>query len=296
MTPKSRAEGVLLFLTVIWGSTFVVGKVVLGEIPPLQMISLRFTLATVIIFSLFFRSIFPLRRDQLVKGGVLGLFLFLGFIVQTIGLTITTASKSAFITGMMVVFVPLLQIVVERRAPKLGNIVGVVVVTVGLWFLTSPAGAAFNAGDALTLLGALLFGVYIVYLDVVAKEMSVAQLTFLQVGTNAVLALGTMVLFESAPLSISRDNGIGLLYLTLFATVATTFLQTKYQKDTTPTRAVIIFTIEPVFAGIFASVFLGERMGWLGMLGGAFIIAGVLVSELSESIPFLDKSFDLPES
>jgi drug/metabolite transporter (DMT)-like permease len=295
MKAKTRAEGVLLGLALIWGSTFVVGKLVLVEMTPLQMISIRFTVATIILFTIFFRSILPLRRDQVMKGAILGLFLFLGFVTQTIGLTITTASKSAFITGMMVVFVPLLQVVVEKKSPKLGNIAGVLIVTLGLWFLTSPDGASFNAGDAMTLVCALLFGVYIVYLDVVSHDMSPLQITFLQVATNAVLALAAMSLFERAPLTFSHGTAIGIVYLTLIATVMTTFLQAKYQKDTTPTRAVVIFTIEPVFASITAALFLGERLGWLGMIGGGCIVMGVLVSELSDVVPILNRSFDFPE-
>lgn len=295
MKAKTRAEVVLLGLALIWGSTFVVGKLVLAEMTPLQMISIRFVVATVILFAIFFRSILPLRRDQVLKGAILGLFLFLGFVTQTIGLTITTASKSAFITGMMVVFVPLLQVVVEKKSPKLGNIAGVLIVTLGLWFLTSPDGASFNAGDAMTLVCALLFGIYIVYLDVISHDMSPIQITFLQVATNAVLALAAMSLFERAPLTFSRGTAMGIVYLTLIATVITTFLQAKYQKDTTPTRAVVIFTIEPVFASITAALFLGERLGVLGMIGGGCIVAGVLISELSDSVPFLNRSFDFPE-
>lgn len=296
MTGKARAEGVLLCITIIWGTTFALGKVVLEDVTPLQMISFRFTLSTILLLALFFRSIFPLRLDQALKGGLLGLFLFLGFVVQTIGLSITSASKSAFITGMVVVFVSLLQIIVGRRPPKFGNILGVMIVTLGLWFLTSPEGAAFNAGDAFTLACAVLFAMYMVYLDVISREMSAVQLTFLQVGTNALLAIGAMSIFESAPLRLTPFNTVALVYLALFATVITTFMQTKYQKDTTPTRAAIIFTMEPVFASVIAAVFLGEHLGFLGITGGALIVTGVLVSELSDYIPLLNKSFGSTDS
>jgi len=296
VTQKSRAELVLFCMTLIWGSTFVLGKIVLREMPPLQMIAIRFVFSTVVIFLAAFRSIFPLRLDQLRKGFFLGLFLFLGFVPQTIGLTITSASKSAFITGMMVVFVPLLQIIIERKPPKLGNLAGVVCVVAGLWFLTSPAGSSFNLGDGLSLVCAALFGVYIVYLDVISNDMSPAQLTFIQVSTNAILSIIAMVFFESAPLHLSWTGGATLVYLAVFATLLTTFMQTRFQKFTTPTRAVIIFTIEPVFASLIAALVLGEQLGVLGILGGALIIAGVLVSELSEGIPMLNRSLGATDS
>jgi len=291
VTRKTRAEGVLLALTLIWGSTFVVGKLVLVSITPLQMIAARFTLATVFLLAFFSRRIFPLTRRQLLRGGVLGVFLFLGFVAQTVGLTMTTASKSAFITGMMVVFVPLLQVVIERRSPRIGNLAGVAVVTGGLWLLTSPAGAAFGTGDMLTLVCAVLFAVYIVYIDVVAHEMSALQLTFIQMASNAIFSLAGSAAFDTLPARVPGGAVVAILYLTIFATVLTTFMQTRYQKETSPTRAAVIFTIEPVFAAVSAALVLGEQIGVGGAAGGGLIIGGVLLSELSDGIPLLNRSF-----
>jgi drug/metabolite transporter (DMT)-like permease len=291
VTVKSRAEGVLIALTMIWGSTFVIGKIVLQTMSPLQMIAFRFTISSLFFLAFFFRRIFPLNRRQIIRGGILGIFLFLGFVAQTVGLTLTTASKSAFITGMMVVFVPLLQVIIERRPPKVGNIAGVAVVSAGLWLLTSPSGSSFNAGDALTLLCAVLFAIYIVYIDVVAHDMSALQLTFLQMATNAVLALGATLAFDALPSMVPVGTLVAVLYLTVFATILTTFLQTRFQKETTPTRAAIIFTIEPVVAAVSAAVVLGERAGLGGAVGGGLIIGGVLLSELSEGIPLLNRPF-----
>ena len=296
MTRKTRAEGVLLALTLIWGSTFVVGKLVLVSVTPLQMIAARFMLATIFLLAFFSRRIFPLTRKQVVRGGILGVFLFLGFVAQTVGLTMTTASKSAFITGMMVVFVPLLQVVIERRSPRIGNLVGVAVVTAGLWVLTSPAGASLGTGDVLTLLCAVLFAVYIVYIDVVAHEMSALQLTFIQMSSNAIFALAASAAIDTLPARVPGGGTVvAIIYLTIFATVLTTFMQTRYQKETSPTRAAIIFTIEPVFAAVTAAIVLGEQIGVGGAAGGALIIGGVLLSELSDGIPLLNRSFGSAE-
>jgi drug/metabolite transporter (DMT)-like permease len=223
-------------------------------------------------------------------------FLYLGFVAQNIGLKYTTASKSAFITSLTVVFVPLLQVIIERRSPKLGNIIGVCIVSTGLWFLTSPTGSSFNEGDALTLLCAVFFAVYIVYLDVVSKEMTTLRLTFLQLASTSVCGLISVTAFEHLVVSLSPTLITVVMYLTLFATILTTFIQTRFQKDTTPTRAGIIFTVEPVFASIFAYVLLHEQIGAAGLLGGALIVAGVLTSELSDAVPFLNASFGPTEN
>ena len=291
MTTRSRAEVALLSMTVIWGGTFAVVKIGMVDVSPILLIAIRFLIATTFYLVFFSRKLFPIPWPAVAKGCILGFFLFLGFITQNIGLTITTASKSAFITSMMVIFVPLLQFIIEKRAPKIGNIVGVIIVVVGLWFLTSPAGAEFNAGDALTLVCAVVFALYIVYLDVISHEMTALQLTFIQVVATALFSSLTTVFFEDAYFRFSTQSVLSLLYLTGLATIVTLFVQTKYQKDTTPTRAVIIFSIEPVFASIIAWWLLSEQLGALGILGASLIIAGVLVSELSDSIPGLNRSF-----
>jgi drug/metabolite transporter (DMT)-like permease len=290
MTKKTRAELVLLATTVIWGGTFVVNKIALVDTSPLLFITVRFFIASVFFLVFFRKAILPLPPGALFHGGLLGLFLFLGFSTQTVGLLYTTASKSAFITGMMVVFVPVVQVLVEHRAPKVGNILGIVVVVIGLWLLTAPQGASFNKGDALSLVCAVFFAVYIVHLDIVSQKMSALQLTFLQTAAMMVLAgLGTLC-FEQVSVTVTRDLLLSLAYLTIFATIFTLFVQTRFQKDTTPTRAVVIFSIEPVIASAIAAVVLGETLGREGLLGGALIIGGVLVSELSDAIPGLNRA------
>jgi drug/metabolite transporter (DMT)-like permease len=289
---KTRAELALIAATCVWGGTFPIVKVGMNYVSPVLLIAVRFVVATVVLLLFFHRRIFPIPRASMMKGAVLSLFLFLGFVAQNIGLTITSASKSAFITGMMVIFVPLLQFVIERRLPKIGNIVGVVIVAAGLWFLTSPVGAGLNAGDALTLVCALLFAVYIVYLDVISKEMTPMQLVFLQMFCTAMYALIATLAFETPVFHWSGEGIAALLYLTFLATLVTTYVQTRFQKDTTPTRAVVIFSIEPVVASLMAALILGERMGTLGVFGGALIVGGVLISELSDAVPWLNRSVD----
>lgn len=281
MSTRGRAELFLLSITLIWGSTFVATKLVLESISPFLYVVLRFSFASIIFAVFTWNRVKKTTVATARKGFFLGALLFAGFSLQTVGLEYTTASKSAFVTGMLVVLTPLCQILIEKRVPKLGNIAGVALVTAGLFFLTSPKGAEFNFGDALTLGCALCFALYIVYLDVFTKEHDAAQLTLIQFATAAVgggLVAGTMeyVWIDSNPELLSW-----LLYLTVVATVVAIYVQTKYQKETTPTRAAVIFSVEPVIAAVFAYLVLGEVMGLLGILGGGLILAGVLVSELT---------------
>jgi drug/metabolite transporter (DMT)-like permease len=241
---------------------------------------------------LVWRKIRPLSASAIAKGSILGILLFFGFVAQNIGLTITSASKSAFITGMMVIFVPLLQVIIERKVPKIGNVVGIGVVCAGLWLLTSPEGSSFNLGDALTVICAIFFAVYIVYLDVVSQEMTTERLLIVQVGSMAIFSWIAVALFETPRFVVSPVSILTMVYLTLLATLTTTWVQTRFQKETTPTRAVVIFSVEPVIAAAVAYVMLGELLAFSGMVGGALILVGVLLSELSDSIPGLRRSLD----
>jgi drug/metabolite transporter (DMT)-like permease len=283
MTTRTRAELFLLSITLIWGSTFALSKYLLESISPLFYIGVRFALALVIFTVLAFSRVRSTTKDAFLKGGILGVLLFSGFAAQTIGLQYTGATKSAFITGMMVVFTPICQIIIERKAPKVGNIIGILLVTVGLYLLTSPAGSEFNLGDGLNLFCAITFALYIVYLDVFSKGQDPVHLTISQFVVCAVLGFAAAFLFEPLRFHPSAGAYGALVYLTIFATVIALFVQTRFQKDTTPTRSAVIFSIEPVLAAGFAYVVLGEVLGVAGMVGGGLIVGGVLVSELSPS-------------
>ncbi len=289
MTTQTRAESALLATTLIWGSTFVFVKIGLEDISPVLMTGVRFLLAAAAFLALFNRQLFPITREEFVRAFVLGFFLYLGFISQNIGLTITTASKSAFITSLMVVFVPIIQFLVEKRSPTWGNILGIIVVLAGLWLMTSPSGGGFNIGDGLTLICAILFAYYIVYLDIASKMVSVGKLAFVQTVVAGVFGILSALAAEEMRFTPTFSMISSMIYLTVFATVITTYVQTRYQKDTTPTRAAIIFTIEPVWASAFAAIALAERLGWLEVGGAVLIITGVLISELSITIPGLNK-------
>ncbi len=295
MTKRRKAEIILLGATVIWGGTFAIVKGSLNEISPLFFIAVRFIIAAFLFYIIFWKNLKKIDLETIQKGSVLGILLFLGFASQTIGLQTTTASKAAFLTGTMVIFTPIFQFIMQKRAPMLGNAIGVLIVTAGLYILTSPKGSEFNFGDGLNLVCAIVFAVYIVYLDTATQEGDPAQLTFIQLVTNGILSLTAALLFENIIFQPSSNLFFSFVYLILLATMLTLYLQTKWQKETTPTRAAVIFTIEPVFAAIIAYILLTEIIGITGIIGGAIIIVGLIVSEISDEIPGLNISLNLKE-
>lgn len=283
MTTRSRAELFLFATTFIWGSTFVVVKAGSENISSSLFIVMRFGIGAVIFAIYLYKQLNAITIQTLKKSAILGSMLGVGILLQNQGIYITTASKSAFITGLMVIFTPIAQLIIERKAPKLGNLIGVIVVTYGLYLLTSPSGFEINFGDILVFISAIIFGIYIVYLDIFSKNENPLHLAFLQVTMTTITAL-IFVPFETIRFIPSTQLILSLLYMGICATVFTTYFQTRYQKDTTPTRAVIIFTIEPVIAAVLAYFVLGELLGIVGIIGASLIVVGILVSEFFDSL------------
>jgi drug/metabolite transporter (DMT)-like permease len=295
MTKQYRAELYMAAVTFIWGSTFVISKSLLDYTTPLAYTALRFFLSAAIVLILFYKRVSLIPLSTMLKGTVLGIFLFFGFALQTVGLQYTSASKSAFFTGMLVVLTPIVHFTVqhflkmEKKPLRTGNIIGVIFAAFGLFLLTSPEGSSFNYGDALTLGCAVLFALYIVYLDFASSEPDKLQLTYIQFLVCGILGLISAILFENSHIVFSWQFISGLLYLTIFATIISMWVQNQFQGDTTPTRAALIFALEPVIAAVFAYYFRNEIIGIVGALGGAIILLGLLVSEFSDNLPFLKR-------
>lgn len=280
MSRSHKAELILLSITLIWGGTFAVVKFALSDASPLTFLAVRFGAATLVFPLIYRKNYFSMDKETFLGGLLLGVLLMVGFAFQTIGLKYTTASKSAFITGLLVAFTPIAQAIIEKRMPSRGSLIGVGLVAVGLYLLTSPSGQGFNIGDLLTLFCAISYAIYIVYLDIFSKKHDVSKLTLLQLAVTGMLSITFAPFVETMHIHFTTGFLWALLYTAILATVFATYLQTKYQRDTTPTRAAIIFSMEPVMANVIAFFAFGEFVGWIGAVGGIFIIAGLLSSEL----------------
>jgi drug/metabolite transporter (DMT)-like permease len=291
---ERRAEIFLLSLTIIWGSTFVVVKDSLSAVSPMLYVALRFSLASVMFAAFFYKRIFPIERTLFRQALPVAVLLFIGFAFQTLGLKYTTASKSGFITGLYVIITPFVQSVMEKKMPGRNVWIGTAAVSVGLFLLTSPtaeiAESGFNIGDFFTLLCAASFSFYMVQLDMLTATNDSAsdrepqngltfKITFIQLGVTAVLAALASPLVETLHAEPSIKLGSLLLYMALMATVLTTLLQTRFQKEVSPSRAAIIFSMESVFAAVFAFLFLNERLSSSALAGTILIVLGLIIAE-----------------
>jgi drug/metabolite transporter (DMT)-like permease len=266
----------LIAITVVWGTTFVIVKGSLETIPVSLLLALRFSLAAAAFAFVRF------DRRAVMPALWLGLLAFAGFATQTMGLSITSASRSAFITGLSVVLTPLVAAswFRQRVAPRI-YLAGVVAVA-GLALLTLRGGdgQGLNSGDLWTVGTALSYAVYIVYLGQVAGRASVPALAGMQHLPMAILAWLWAAPELGALAHVPLQTYLAIAYLALVATALVAVLQVAAQRVVPASVAAIVFVLEPVFAATFAWWLAGETLGPAGWAGGLLVVLAMLIAEL----------------
>ena len=292
MSQRARAEAALLFNTLLWGSTFVLVKQALNDISTLLFLAMRFSLATAALVPLVVRAHGPhgsaaqcasppSLAKQLSAGALCGTFLFSGYILQTLGLRLTTPPKSAFLTGLTSVMVPFGAALVYKIRPQVSEVVGVMLATAGLALMTlnAPTGA-MNPGDLLTVLCAVGFAAHIVTLGHFSERMRFEILSIAQVGAAAAWSLGLMWVVES-PRAEWRPGVVWTVVITgLLATALAFTIQAWAMQYTTSTRTALIYMFEPVVAWATSFWLVGEGLSARAAGGAALILLGILMVEL----------------
>ena len=273
-------EAILILITMFWGGTFLAVQYAVTLSGPFFFVGVRFAMAAVAVGLLCARSLRGLTRLELKAGVVIGVAIALGYSLQTWGLQSIPSSKSAFITAMYVPLVPLLQWLCLGRMPGLMSCVGIVLAFIGLIFLAGPNGdlLALGQGELITLASAVAIAAEIILISAWAGKVDVRRVTVVQLATASIVAFAMMVpAGESVP-PVSTGLLIVALGLGIFSAIIQVTMNWA-QRSVSPTRATVIYTGEPVWAGIFGRL-AGERLPALALLGAAFIVVGVLVSEL----------------
>ena len=293
--PATLAHLLLLAVVFVWGTTFVLVKDALQDASPLLFNLLRMTLAFVALAVLNHRQLRHVSRHALFSGVVVGLFLAAGYQFQTAGLARTTPAKSAFITGLVVVFVPLFTLFPALRsantpAPRWTTGIGALLAFSGLVFLTTPPGTSLQnlfismgRGDLLTLACAIAFAGHLLAIAHTSQRVPAGQLATLQIGVAAVVMLLTLPMGGRPHLSVTPRLVIALAITSLLATAAAFTIQSWSQQHLPPTHTAILLTLEPVFACAASFVVLHEHLGRRSLLGAALILAGIAFIELLAS-------------
>ncbi|MBB5338556.1 DMT family transporter [Tunturiibacter gelidoferens] len=295
LSPTSLAHLLLLAVVFIWGATFVLVKDALQDASPFVFNLLRMALAFVALVIVNHRQLRSTNRKSIVSGIAVGLFLATGYQFQTTGLARTTAAKSALITGLVVVFVPLLTLIPAIRPsgtlpPRWTTAVGALLAFSGLLLLTTPAGTSWKnllssigLGDLLTLACAIAFAAHLLSLAHTSRNVPTAQLATLQIGTAALLMAVTLPLGGTLHLTLTPRLVTALAITSLLATAAAFTIQSWAQQHIPPTHTAILLTLEPVFACLTSFLVLHEHLGRRSLLGAVLILTGIAFIELFPS-------------
>jgi drug/metabolite transporter (DMT)-like permease len=269
----------LLVMTAVWGSTFVLIKGVVDRMPVADFLAVRFIVAATAMFALFHRHVARLERRQLLRGMVLGALYGCGQLLQTWGLSLISPSVSGFVTGMYVVFTPILATVLLRQRMPVTVWLAVALATFGLALL-SLNGFSVDLGVWLTLASALLYGLHIVALGHWSRADEAFGLSAVQMAMIALVCLLATAGHSGPVLPPDRSAWIAVLYMALIAGAGAMLMQTWAQAHLPATRAAIVMTTEPVFAAGFAVAFGSDVLTWRMLCGGGLVLAAMYLVEL----------------
>lgn len=281
LTKQLKADLALLFVTIGWGASFMLTKNALSHLETYNFLSIRFFIAFTFSFIIFRKQMLKIDKKTLKYGIIIGIILFASYAFQTVGLNYTTVSKSAFITGFNVVLVPIFSTLLMKSKLEFRAYISVGIAFVGLALLTlNHSINGINIGDFYTLLCAVIVAVYIILCGKYTTMVDSIAFAVVQIGTVCVLSVITSFLIEKPTIKTDMKSWISIIVLAILCTSIAFVIQMVAQKFTSATHTALIYTGEPVFAGIFGYLFCQEFLGAKGIIGAILIVFGMLVSEL----------------
>lgn len=297
MPRKIKADLLLICCTLIWGATFVLVKDALASASVFVFLALRFLLATVALILMYGSELRRVDANAFRAGSLMGCCMFGGYAFQTAGLALTTPSKAAFVTGFFVVLVPVLLALFGSRRVPVWVWFGALSAFAGLYFLAVPPSglAALNRGDLLVLACAFMFALHVISIGHYSIRHSAGALTLIQVAVTTLFTILCIPLFawmgaEQPRIVWTPGLVLAVVATGIFATAVAFSVQVWAQQYTSANHAAIIFTLEPVFAGLTSFAFYHERLGARSIGGAALILGGILIAELLGPAPAAESS------
>jgi drug/metabolite transporter (DMT)-like permease len=273
---RFRAPLSLILVTLFWGTTFSITKLSLATLSPFEYLGLRYGLSATIIFLIFPRKMLSVNRNTLRAGGFLGLLTVCAITLQTVGLVYTQATIGAFITSLAVVFTYVFESLFFSGKATVKLTVAVLLATTGTALLFLEGTIELVIGDLLILGCAVLYAFQTIYTTKYSQHHDIYSLSFLEI-----LAVGVPMLIISSQVGLKpvpTNLTVFIIYLAFVPTVATTFLQFYGQKFLSATQSALIFTLEPIFASIFAFLILSETLSYQGITGAILVLLSIILA------------------
>lgn len=269
----------LILVAIIWGSGFAASALALESFNTNQILAMRFTIAFLICLLVYKKDLKLINFDVLKKGIIIGIFLFLAFMFQTIGLKYTTASKNAFLTAVNIVIVPFLSFLILRKKVKKQEFLGALITLFGIALLSFDSSeiGGINKGDVLTLVCAIFFALQIFYTDFHVKNVNPGIIMVGQMGTAAILSWILVIINNEIKMDITFDNIKPILYLGVISTMVAYGIQTWAQKRVSSTEAAVILSTEAFFGMLSSVIILKENLSISLVFAAILIFAGVII-------------------
>lgn len=271
----TRIYSILILTTFFWGGSFLFNKLGLREVPPVHFVFIRFSLATLLMLVISSRRLGRMTLTTLRRGVIVGVALGLTNLTFVFGIRGTSISRAGVLNNMFVLFIPLICAVVWRDKVGRINLTGIILAVAGIALLAS-GGVGFNSGDMMSTICAAFIAIHIITVSKVLGSEDVYLVSLVQFATVALMSGAAALATTVAPYAISSTGAISLIYCAIFPTVLCFTLQNTYQRFTTPTRAGLIYTLDPVWCLLAGFVFLGERLVLMEWLGCGLILMAVL--------------------
>ena len=284
MNRTQKSDLALLLVTIFWGAGFPITKFALHTIPPFYHIGLRFLIAAVLLSIIFYKKMSKIDKSILKPATTMAILLFLTYALQTVGLLYTTASKSAFYSGLAVLFVPTLSFIFYKSKMNVNTLISITLAFIGLFLLSFSGNVfSFNIGDLMTVLNSVSYAVLLLFTSGYVKEHDPTQLSIVQMYIVSIFGFIAAIIFDKwdTPMSLLSFNS--LMFSAVLCTAFAFWMQATAQKFTSASHIALIFTMEPVFGAFTAWLLLGENIGFKGFVGGGFIIFAMLIAEFDLS-------------
>ncbi|MDD3224109.1 MAG: DMT family transporter [Clostridium sp.] len=286
---EMRVNLLLVSISIAWGTSYLFMKMGIDGLSTFNFIALRFAVAFLVTFILFFNKIRYIKTKVLIHSAIVGSVLVCIFVPILLGLKTTEASSAAFLISTTVVIVPIMQIFVRRKLPETKMIVSIFIVLIGTGFLTLKNGFTVDFGSVLCLMGAFFNALYIVITGHFAKTDDSLELGIFQLGFAALFASIFSFAFEVPKLPSTTNGWIAVLGLGIICSAYGFVMQPIVQKYTTPENAGLTFAMEPIFAAIFAALFLHEVLNINEYIGAALIMTSLYISSSKGTVNIVNK-------
>ncbi|MED4581932.1 DMT family transporter [Brevibacillus choshinensis] len=279
MKPQVKADLAMLLVTLFWGSSYLFMQMGLTDLETFNLIGIRFGIAFIIAALFFHKRILRINRKTLLHALILGAILFGVFATVTEGVKTTTASQAGFLVSLTVIFVPLLSILLKNK-PETRVFFGAGLAVIGIGLLTLTDHFQISQGDALCIGTAMFYATHIIVTGKLAPQSDAIQLGVYQLGFAALFGLIFSIFTEAPRLPHTPKAWLAVLVLSILCSAIGFVVQTVAQQHTTPTHTGLIFSLEPVFAALFAYMLNGETLTVRGYIGAALVLLSVLIAEI----------------